>query len=102
MAYSNLIKASAVKALTGWTDLRNARRAGMVEMVRRRGQIWYRLDSINPVFIKKSINLKIMYKAICYIAPIRQWALTNGIPFFTWPDQRKAISRYELFRAQLN
>lgn len=47
---SNLIKASAVKALTGWTDLRTARRNGYVQMIRRRGQIWYRLDSINPAF----------------------------------------------------
>lgn len=43
-----------------------------------------------------------MYSAIQYIRPIRQWALSAGLPFTTWKDQRKAIARYEIFRAQLN
>jgi hypothetical protein len=41
-------------------------------------------------------------KARAYMAPIRQWALANNIRFFTWEQQKKAIARYELFRARLN
>lgn len=36
------------------------------------------------------------------MAPIRQWALATGLPFFKWGDQLKAIARYEIFRAGLN
>lgn len=36
------------------------------------------------------------------MAPIRQWAIANRIPFFTWKDQRKAMARYEIFVAMLN
>lgn len=42
------------------------------------------------------------YPAISYMNPIRQWALANGMPFFTWKDQRKAIARYEIFAATKN
>ncbi len=41
-------------------------------------------------------------KAAAYLRPIRQWAFANGVKFFTWDDQRKAIARYELFVAKLN
>lgn len=40
--------------------------------------------------------------AIPYLAPIRQWAVANNLPFFTWKQQSIAIARYKNFRAQLN
>lgn len=43
-----------------------------------------------------------MFKANQYMKPVRQWALSAGLPFFTWKDQRKALAQYEIFRAQLN
>ena len=46
--------------------------------------------------------MNISYSAIAYMAPIKQWAVANGIKFFTWKDQRKAIARYELFISKLN
>jgi len=46
--------------------------------------------------------MEISYKAIAYLKPIKQWALANNIPFFTWKQMRKAIAQYELFRSQLN
>jgi hypothetical protein len=42
------------------------------------------------------------FKAIAYMAPIKQWAMANGIKFFTWKDQLKAIARYEIFQAIKN
>lgn len=36
-------------------------------------------------------------RAKAYMKPIRQWALANGIAFFTWADQKKAMARYEIF-----
>lgn len=48
------------------------------------------------------MNNRYEIKARAYMKPIRQWALANGIAFFTWNDQLKAIARYEIFRAGLN
>ena len=43
-----------------------------------------------------------MFKAQSYMKPVRQWAIANGIPFFTWKEQRMALAQYEIFRAGLN
>jgi hypothetical protein len=44
----------------------------------------------------------VTFPAIAYLRPIRQWALTEGIPMVTWHQVRAAMARYEIFRAQLN
>ncbi len=41
-------------------------------------------------------------RAIPYLRPIKQWAVANGIPFFTWKQMRKAIAAYEIFQCRLN
>lgn len=46
--------------------------------------------------------MNISFSAIAYMAPIRQYAMANGLKFFTWKDQRKALARYELFQSKLN
>lgn len=48
------------------------------------------------------MNNRFELKARAYMKPVKQWALSKGIPFFTWSDQRKALARYENFRAGLN
>jgi hypothetical protein len=48
------------------------------------------------------MNNRFEIKAIAYMAPVRQWALKNGIKFFTWAEQMKALAEYEFSRAQLN
>lgn len=42
------------------------------------------------------------YPAQAYLRPIRQWALSEGLPFFTWKEQRQAMCWYELFRSKWN
>lgn len=49
------VKYSTIKQVTVWetsNDLRKARRNGLVEFRRLNG-IDYKLDSINPIFLKK-------------------------------------------------
>lgn len=46
--------------------------------------------------------MKYSFPAIAYLAPIKQWAQANGIPFWTWHEMRKAIARYEIFEAIKN
>lgn len=41
-------------------------------------------------------------KAIAYLRPIKQWALKNKIPFWTWKQVRKAVAQYEIFQAIKN
>ncbi len=48
------------------------------------------------------IKIKPMFKAQSYMKPVRQWAIANGVPFFTWKEQRMALAQYEIFRAGLN
>lgn len=48
------------------------------------------------------MNNRYEIKARAYMNPVRQWAIANGIPFFTWNDMRKALARYELFQAIKN
>jgi len=40
--------------------------------------------------------------AIPYMRPIRQWAISNGIPFLTLRQQRKAIAAYNHFESPKN
>lgn len=48
------------------------------------------------------MNNRYELKARAYMRPVMQWAISKGIPFFTWSDQRKALAQYELFRSILN
>lgn len=41
-------------------------------------------------------------KAIPYLNPVRMWAISNGIKYFTVEDQKRALARYELFQAIKN
>lgn len=40
--------------------------------------------------------------AIPFMRPIRQWAISNGVPFLTVKDQRKAIAAYNNFQSPKN
>lgn len=41
-------------------------------------------------------------KAIPYLRAVRQFALSNGIKYFTVKQQRKALCLYEIFQAIKN
>lgn len=43
-----------------------------------------------------------MIPARIYMQIVKQYARANGMKFFTWHDQKKAIASYELFAALKN
>jgi hypothetical protein len=51
------VKVSIIQSLTGWDKegMRTARMNGLVKMKREKGEIFYLLESLNEIFIKKAI-----------------------------------------------
>lgn len=54
------VKVGVIQKLTGWgkRDLEVARKNGLVKVVRRKGQIEYLLESLNPMYIKEEFRAK--------------------------------------------
>lgn len=48
------------------------------------------------------MNNRFEIKAQAYLAPIRQYAISEGLPFFKWKDIRRAMTLYELYQCSKN